>query len=625
MSFSGSKLLPGLAATAGISAFAMPLIVPWHLLTVIVATLAATFTARGKQRAFFGAVSFIAVLLVLQVQLSASLAAACFSAAALMITNRVALAVCILALNLSATAAIQELLGEFLHTANLEAAAPAVLAALMLALASMARSRSALAIGSAMFALGGVWAATRAVSAPELVMTIGAVPVMLAAALLGAAEPTPQRSAIPMGAVFIAALATWLVMPPKLSDEIWLLIPDAPETYEAKYFENYVEALRFAGLDVELASSAEEIPMEATVLMPWMTAEIRDDQRIGGLARQRRWTVVIGGEHTNMGNVATRIEAMTGRALLRRDLTVPRGNTDDSGPMRIPEISAWPHGAIFNRGASVTIASLTDKVLLAGDGWWAEPEIGEWLWVGDYVWRNGDRAGRLAMAVASDIGGARWVVLGDNSPLVNLQLIADPRATIRVMWAATLWPSAWNDLLLAVLAAVIAFGMAPSLIVFLPLAAISTVIAFDRPSQAWKDFYLGESGFDERNFNNVVAKYPALVDGRRLIRLKAPVSGRVAPPDGSATMFMLTGGAAEIGGVQLDRCHRLGSLTTSEGPYLMDAQACRISGKASVLIGTKESAAAFAVGETIVILDTAFLAQKAPLANVEWLLNEIGR
>jgi hypothetical protein len=52
-----------------------------------------------------------------------------------------------------------------------------------------------------------------------------------------------------------------------------------------------------------------------------------------------------------------------------------------------------------------------DKVLLAGDGWWAEPSIGEWLWVGDYVWSPGDRGGRLSLAVSADIDGARWVML----------------------------------------------------------------------------------------------------------------------------------------------------------------------------------------------------------------------
>ena len=87
-----------------------------------------------------------------------------------------------------------------------------------------------------------------------------------------------------------------------------------------------------------------------------------------------------------------------------------------------------------------------DRILLAGDGWWAEPDIGEWLWVGDYIWRKGERAGRVTLAAAIEIGGARWVILGDNSPLLNSQLYADPRAAVRIVEMATLWPSFAKDI-----------------------------------------------------------------------------------------------------------------------------------------------------------------------------------
>jgi hypothetical protein len=48
-----------------------------------------------------------------------------------------------------------------------------------------------------------------------------------------------------------------------------------------------------------------------------------------------------------------------------------------------------------------------------------------------------------------------------------------------------------------------------------------------------------------------------------------------------------------------------------------------------VLIGTSAGAAAFtlpnAKGETLIILDVAFLAQKASDTNIAWLLKEIGQ
>ena len=89
--------------------------------------------------------------------------------------------------------------------------------------------------------------------------------------------------------------------------------------------------------------------------------------------------------------------------------------------------------------------------------------------------------------------------------------------------------------------------------------------------------------------------------------------------------MVLVDGTAEVKYVLFDQCRRLGALTTDEGPYLMDAQACRITGTSRVLIGSKGAAAAIAIGETIVILDTVFLGQKAPVSNSRWLLKEIGQ
>jgi hypothetical protein len=158
------------------------------------------------------------------------------------------------------------------------------------------------------------------------------------------------------------------------------------------------------------------------------------------------------------------------------------------------------------------------------------------------------------------------------------------------------------------------------------LAAIASSVSSGE-SIGWRDAYIGESGFDERNFNVALTENPALVNVRRLIRMKRPVSGSVALPEGNLLVFMLVEGRADIGEVKLSRCRRMGSLLTAEGPYLMDAQACQVDGSARVLIGTPGGAAAFAVpnakGETLVVLDAAFLARKAPDTNAKWLLKEI--
>jgi hypothetical protein len=284
----------------------------------------------------------------------------------------------------------------------------------------------------------------------------------------------------------------------------------------------------------------------------------------------------------------------------------------------------------------VRSASLFDRVLLAGDGWWAEPDIGEWLWVGDYVWQPGDRLGRLSLVMSSDIGGARWVVVGDNTPFINSQLVADPRPAIRILEMATLWPAFLNDLFLLVLCCFL-LSRFPSKwhpwvplipVTSLALVALLAVLSSARASTAWRDAFVGESAFDERNFNLALTENPELVNARRLIRKRLPVSGVVSLPEGNSVIFMLVNGSAEIGEVKLSQCHRMGSLQTAEGPYLMDAQACQLEGPARVLIGSPESAAAFTISEggstATVLLDVGFLGQKAPSDNMKWLLKEIG-
>ena len=382
-------------------------------------------------------------------------------------------------------------------------------------------------------------------------------------------------------------------------------------------------------------------PRAVLYYYPWLTQPLGGSQRplldslLGKLARERRWTVIIGGEHTNLGGVADRVLLMSGQDLLRRDLTVPPTNGDNSGPLRSPDIRGWVHSAILNRGASVQIRSLADRVLLAGDGWWAEPDLGEWLWVGDYVWNYKERSGRLALAASFDVGGARWVVIGDNSPLINSQIIADPRAVLRLIELASLWPSLASDTL------IVALCLSAFLPSFLPrfhalqYAAIATLLCVpilrSNPTVGslgqWYAFYVGQTGHDYRNFNVALAEQTNILSRVRVMRWNKSVSGRISLPKGQLVLFMLVDGAAELDGVSFSSCRRLGSLASSEGPRLMDAQACSVSGEnARVLIGNRTHAAAVSVkrdnGDAIIILDRGFLGQNAPKENLNWL-NEL--
>lgn len=58
----------------------------------------------------------------------------------------------------------------------------------------------------------------------------------------------------------------------------------------------------------------------------------------------------------------------------------------------------------------------------------------------------------------------------------------------------------------------------------------------------------------------------------------------------------------------------------------MDAQACRVSGEAEVLVGDKDEAAVARIPgphPVILVLDQNFLGQKAPIGNRLWLENQL--
>lgn len=629
MSSLASKYMPSLAGAAGFGAFVFPLTGPLHLLFVASAALALAVTARSDQRFLWTGYALGAFALVVLGYMSSILAAAALAVVVLAATGHIRIAMSLLLINLTTAMSAQELIGEFLHHASLEAGAPALISMFVLSLATVTYKQAAGVATSGLLSLGGAWLGNQYAATPDTIITLSAIPITLAAAILCAQPNNFQRTILmPSSLVLIAVMASWAWTPPKSGSEIWLLLPDAPNTFESKYFQNYIEALSFAGINAKTATKPKEIPLDALVLMPWLTAEFEDEEMIGPISRERHWTIIAGGEHNNLSEVVTRIETISGQKLLRNNLTVPPENTNFSGPMYTPGPLVWEPRSVLNRGASVNISSLFDKVILAGDGWWAEPDIEEWLWVGDYIWQPNDRAGRLALAAVSDIGGARWLVLGDSSPLLNTQLISDPRAATHLLLAASLWPAFIHDLLLATLGAIVIFGRCHIALLLLPMAVSLLAIIIEHPSKAWKDTYIGQSGFDERNFNIVLAENPALVRyPRRVIRIGSPISNSLKLPEEPSVIFLLVDHGAEIGGVLFDNCQRIGSLLTDEGPYLMDAQACRVDGNARVLIGTNEAAAVVAIpnknSEVIIVLDTAFLGQMAPGSNSQWLIAQI--
>lgn len=623
-----------LAALAGTAAFSFPEQAPWTLLFTLLAAISSADSANSRSRIITLLIIAGLSIGVVGGLLSAPFVTAVLAALAIVPSNRF-LALGVLALHTSYAASLEAIAANHLFSLHLEATAPALLSGAMLLLVQPQHTwwRGSLAV----LPLPIVWIATKFGLHPFGLMAVAAFPPMALAAFTPSATCTSLKYGhrwVIAGVVAIGVIG-WMLTPPKVPSAGYVLLPGEMSNPEAPFYRNYQEVLRFAGLPLKVVNSTEEIPPDSLLLLPWLTATSQREgapsfEHLRRLALERDWLVVMVGEHTDMGGAAARVRTVAGRQLLRSDLSVPPGNTDNSGHMRIADIRSWYPNAVLNRGASVDVKSPMTRILLTGDGWWSEPDIGEWLWVGDYMWQPGNRHGRLVMAASADEGRARWVVVGDTGPFINQQLVSDPRPAARVLELSTLWPLFVHDLGLFIIAFAIAFGI--------PIVALAGIIGLVvaaglLPSAShdgpWRSLCCQESGFDERNFSHVLVESKQLLTTTwKLVRPAGPLSAQLPVPETQTVIFGLVDNELTVGSTTLSNCRRLGSLAT-DGLLLMDAQACKVEGDAEILIGDRSEAAILRVGsgnETLLlVLDQNFLGRNAPLVNRTWLEGQIKR
>lgn len=623
--FLGINVSHRLAAILGISAFCFPEQAPWTLFTALICTVLIITSAQNHKESlmslFVGGSIFAVTAGGL---LSASFGTAVIAALTVSRNNRF-LALTILVLQLSYLTSIEAIAANFLYQWHLEASAPALLAGTFLLL--IQTNFTLWRILLALTPPGLVWISHGLGLDPHNILLISAVPVLLLAALTQD-DPRSGREGIPrivlVGALIIG-IAGWVLTPPTTPNEIYVILPESASNPEARFYENYQEVLQFAGIPAKVAKDANEIPAKSLVLLPWLTASDANQEqaflkRLRELALEREWIVLMVGEHNNMGGVSDKILEITGAPFLRNDLSVPFGNTDQSGNMRSSDIKSWYVESMLNRGASVEVLSILNRVLLSGDGWWAEPDIDEWLWVGDYEWHPQDRHGRLVMAITAVEKNTKWVILGDTGPFINQQLVSDPRPALRILDLATLWPMFFRDIGIAIVGICIIlalpFALQLGIISAVVLAALIPPSPINGP---WRSLWRQESAFDERNFNlNLISSKTLLTTNWKLERAKNNLSKNLEIPATPTVLFTLVNETLTVGNTKLSNCKRLGSLST-EHVYLMDAQACTVEGDAEILVGDRSEAAILKIGTLLLVLDQNFLGQKAPKINRTWL------
>ncbi len=437
----------------------------------------------------------------------------------------------------------------------------------------------------------------------------------------------------------------WLGDLPRCYSELYFFIPKETGEYEDKFFINYQKALELSGITASVTYSLINFKPNSMVVFPEPTNRLLgrgEWEDFKKYAKENHLIVVALGEHTNYKGVVENLNNLNDGIHINNDLTIPPNNSDEAGQLRSMIFDPLPFNSLINRGASIKINSLFAKEMFSGDGWFAEQDIGDSTWIGDYILGSGERRGRITLG-ASYSDGARWVYIGDNSFSLNSQIIADPKPLLKLILHSTLWPIFISDLILAlfILSSVIFYKngrKASFLKINIALIFILLVCGIflensmrHKLPNGWGNSSLLESAYDSNNFNNALVDLVGYSDFNNisLVRHKGYIlDSKIGLSQKPEIHFGIVKDELTIGDTKLNNCWRLGSLTTSSGVKINDGQSCHIIGDGEALIGKKSDAAAIKImvqkKPIIIVLDKAFLANKSlQTENIEWMKMQI--
>jgi hypothetical protein len=627
-----------LSLLSALFCFSLPLVSPWFLCLVILSSLPLYFENGLRQLHYYIRILsvFIIIIGVLNSSIDASLGVVFISILSINNAHRYfPLFIAALFLQSSVVATLEGLISELNNLFSITA--PALITAFILLILYPLIWRQivlTLVVVFLVLKLLLFYSVNPFVicAVPAFIMSVS---VLFSGALLR--EFTNLNNKV----LFIGAILFvihWHENYPRNYQNIYLYSPDNVNSTEYQYFKNYKSALRFSGITAN--DNLSEIKDNSLVLVPWTTEKLNFEFLKSSKNQGKSITVLYVTEHTNMGDTLTNLQLLSNLTLINDDLTVPARNTDISDVLRSSDLNAWDPLTIFNRGASVVVKSITDKVLLSGDAWWVEPNINEWLWVGDYRWTGVERIGRIKLATSSFSDGLNLIIVGDNTPFINSQIISNPKGMLRFLNLATLWPSLIKDGLILFGICLMAFSYKKTfdykfyylllLLIFSHLFA-RYIISYS-PTEKWSNFYINETGFDEANFNKTIAENESIVTSQYLLhRIDAyDYIDLDKLTDSPEVIFGFVSSHTFLPNIKLSDCKRMGSLKLDTGIQLLNAQACHVVGdNVEVLIGDNESAAAFKFlykgNPKIIILDKNFLSQNAPKRNSEWLIEQFNK
>jgi len=498
--------------------------------------------------------------------------------------------------------------------------------------------------------IGGALISTLASTEPVIAGLMCAIPFAIALSLYKIRENKLEKRLAAIAVLVTLHCAVLFYSSNPVWERVIVWLPDMDNSYESKFFTNYVDTLNMVGLSARQVKNATEVPADSVVLCPWLPSA--DSARfladVKSLPHAASLTVIVAGEHTNYLGFLDSINPIFSGSKFNNDTTVPPGNMDSMGAVRTSSLTQFPPAAILNRGASLSLISALSNPIIIAEGIFSDrgPAQPDPLWVGDYRLMPSDPRGWILLAV-NFRDGPVWSLVGDNSFLLNHIVAAQPEALMRYLSLASNRPALLMTLMLLVHGVSIIFISRNQLafmrgrkvdnqfvlLIILFLVSFFFLYASRVTDQTYRistEFERLRSfwgAFDIRDHSHALVdiaptlnkeKDTALFIAEKVFPSMADVSGIAEIHVG----FLQEG--MSYPGFKADNCRRLGGIQLQISEiYLMDAQACNITGDVQILIGAELEVVAFStnsIPKRIFIMDKYFLTGSSPRKeNIEFI------
>ena len=76
---------------------------------------------------------------------------------------------------------------------------------------------------------------------------------------------------------------------PRTPSNIYVYLPKDTKVYESQYYKNYVEVLRFLGIDAQEIENINLLPNNSLLLLPWLTSKLpAEESLIASVAKKKK-------------------------------------------------------------------------------------------------------------------------------------------------------------------------------------------------------------------------------------------------------------------------------------------------------------------------------------------------